>query len=471
MQTVEQLPQQPHPDPAESERHSHPPGQGASGGRETGQRLRVLDGLRLVAALAVVLHHLCGMDVVSQTHWGASARELFPGLFSVGHYGRFGVQLFFLISGFVICMSAWGRTPGQFVTARVTRLFPAYWFSVVFFLVLWRLWPDGTRTPPSYTDALANLTMFQVPLGARHLAGVYWTLWAELCFYLLFLLVLRRGLDYRGVTAFCWLWLLAAVLAQRTGGSGARLPLVDVFAPTLTAPLFVGGIAMYLMYRFGPDLRLWGLLGADWLVMQHDLVTSLAAGRDKPFLTWHPYVALAVVTGCYLVVLAVALHRLDGVRWVWLTAAGNLTYPLYLIHAELGWALIRTLRHHLGALPTLAVTVTAVLCAAWALHRWVERPLAALLRRRLRRDAGRDAERDTGRDEGLVAGRDSQPVAERDTVPDTARDAARDTALEAEPGESPGGEADAKESANGGAGAGASPEAAQLRKPSSTPAV
>ena len=117
MQSVEQLPQQPHPSTAEGERH--PPGAGTGAGAgpaagtdaTKGQRLRVLDGLRLVAALAVVLHHFCGMDVASPTHWGTSARELFPGLFYVGHYGRFGVQLFFLISGFVICMSAWGRTP------------------------------------------------------------------------------------------------------------------------------------------------------------------------------------------------------------------------------------------------------------------------------------------------------------------------------------------------------------------------
>lgn len=436
MQTVEQqLPQQPHPDTAEGERHSPGPEPGTGAGKEAGQRLRVLDGLRLVAALAVVLHHLCGMDVVSQTHWGASALDLFPRfVFEAGHYGRFGVQLFFLISGFVICMSAWGRTPGQFVTARVTRLFPAYWFSVVFFLVLWRLWPDGTRTPPSYTDSLANLTMFQVPLGARHMAGVYWTLWAELCFYLLFLLVLRRGLDYRRVTAFCWLWLLASVLAQRAGASGAQLPLVDVFAPTLTAPLFVGGIAMYLMYRFGPDLRLWGLLAADWLVMQHDLVTSLTAGRDKPFLTWQPYVSLAIVTCCYLVMLAVALHRLDKVRWVWLTVAGNLTYPLYLIHEELGWALIRTLHRHLGALPTLALTLAAVVGAAWALHRWVERPLARLLRRRFRREEERDAGGDTAREAAEAARAREEATARED-------------------------------------GPAGDQEADQLRKPSSTPAV
>ncbi|MDJ1137601.1 acyltransferase family protein [Streptomyces iconiensis] len=467
MQTVEQLPQQPHPSTAEADRHPPAPGQGTAAGPGTGHRLRALDGLRLVAALAVVLHHMCGMDVVTRTHWGASARELFPGLFMIGHYGRFGVQLFFLISGFVICMSAWGRSPGRFVAARVTRLFPAYWFSVVFFLVLWRLLPDGSRTPPSYTDALANLTMFQVPLGARHMAGIYWTLWAELCFYVLFLLVLRAGLDRRRATAFCWLWLLASVLAQRAGGGGAQLPLVDVFAPTITAPLFVGGIAMYLMYRFGPDLRLWGLLGADWLVMQHDLVTSLAAGRDRPFLTWQPYVALIIVTACYLLMLAVALHRLDRVRWVWLTAAGNLTYPLYLIHEELGWALVRTLREHLGPYPTLAATLTAVLLAAWAVHRWVERPLAGLLRRRLRREADdREAGQETGQD-----ARPGDPGTGERTATDTTPHA-RTTTPHAKAEAEAEAEADRECERQGAAPEpGERQESVQLRKPSSTPAV
>src|SRR5690554_5644422 len=87
-------------------------------------RLRVLDLLRFGAALAVVLFHL-----VETSAWGT--RFAFPALSGVTMFGVYGVRLFFVISGFVILMSAWGHSPGRFVISRIARLYPAYWASVI----------------------------------------------------------------------------------------------------------------------------------------------------------------------------------------------------------------------------------------------------------------------------------------------------------------------------------------------------
>ncbi|MEU4260665.1 acyltransferase family protein [Streptomyces argenteolus] len=352
--------------------------------RAPGPRLHALDALRIVAALAVLAFHFTGVDAATKANWGVNPKELFPWLFPVTSYGSYGVQLFFLISGFVICLSAWDRTPGQFVRARFLRLFPAYWFSAVVAFVVWRTLPDGARTGPSISESLTNLTMLQVPLSAQHLVGAYWTLWAELTFYLLFLLVICKGLDYRRVSVFCWLWLLASVLIQQ---ENQQVPVLGIFAQPLNTALFVGGITMYLMYRFGPDLKLWGLLAASWLVMQSDLVQHADGLRHDRGMDRHPYVALALVTLFYLLVLAVALHKLDRISWTGFATLGALVYPLYLLHEELGWALIRNLYGHLGAWPTLLVTTAVILLAAWLLHRLVERPSQRWLRARLDREA------------------------------------------------------------------------------------
>ncbi|MFJ6723577.1 acyltransferase family protein [Streptomyces sp. NPDC091281] len=343
-------------------------------------RLYALDALRVVAALSVLLFHFTGVDAATDANWGINPKALFPSIFPYTSYGSYGVQLFFIISGFVICLSAWDRSPGQFVRARFLRLFPAYWFSVVVALLVWRGLPDGERKPPSYSEALTNLTMVQTPLAARHLVGAYWTLWVELTFYLIFLVVLWKGLDYVRVSVFCWLWLLGSVLAQKDD-----VPLLGIFAQPLNTALFVSGIAMYLMYRFGPDLKLWGLLAASWLVMQSDLIQHADHVRDEQGMDRQPYVALALVTVFYLVVLAVALHKLDRIRWTWLTTAGALVYPLYLLHEELGWAMIRVLfgDGHLGAWATLALTTSVLIVLAYLVHRFVERPLQRWLRARL----------------------------------------------------------------------------------------
>ncbi|MCX4969245.1 acyltransferase [Streptomyces sp. NBC_00654] len=354
-------------------------GDGGGTPRTPAPRLYALDALRVVAALAVLAFHFAGIDKATAVNWGESPRELFPWLFPFAKYGSYGVQLFFIISGFVICLSAWGRTPGQFVRARFLRLFPAYWFSVVVALALYRLLPDPVRESPSFSDALTNLTMFQVPLKAQHMVGAYWTLWLELCFYLVFLVVLIKEIDFQRVYIFCWSWLILSVLLQQ----GPAVPLLTTLAPALNTSLFVAGITMYLMYRFGPGLKLWLLLGMSWLTMQSDLVEHGDRLRDDLGFDRSPYVALAVVTVSYLLVLAVALHRLDGVRWRWLATAGALVYPLYLLHEELGWALIRTLHGHLGAWPTLAVTVLVLLVLSWLVHRCVERPSVRWLRTKL----------------------------------------------------------------------------------------
>lgn len=69
--------------------------------------------------------------VFGNLFWGVPSREVFPKLSAVTAYGAMGVQLFFIISGFVILMSAHGRPVGQFAASRISRLFPAYWTAVL----------------------------------------------------------------------------------------------------------------------------------------------------------------------------------------------------------------------------------------------------------------------------------------------------------------------------------------------------
>ncbi|WP_225803412.1 acyltransferase family protein, partial [Streptomyces sp. NK15101] len=73
-------------------------------------RLHALDGLRLAAALMVVAYHYLAFG----EGWPTPVEDLFPTAFPLASYGYLGVEFFFLISGFVICMSGWDRRVKDF---------------------------------------------------------------------------------------------------------------------------------------------------------------------------------------------------------------------------------------------------------------------------------------------------------------------------------------------------------------------
>lgn len=335
------------------------------------RRLYVLDGLRLAAALMVVAYHYMAYNRVH--YWGKSTAAVFPTANKLAIYGWLGVYLFFLISGFVICMSCWGRTPRQFAVSRFIRLYPAYWVALALTSTVLFLRPGGTKL--QITDVLTNATMVQQGLHSPDVDGVYWSLWAELRFYMLFAVVVVMGLTYRRVVSFCVIWLAASILAESSGND-----LLKIVANPGYSPFFIGGVAVYLMYRFGPRPELWLLIAASWLDGQHQMkfLVAGAARVTKADVSWS--VSVVLVTAFYAVVIAAALGKLDFFNWRWMTVAGSMTYPLYLIHEDIGWEIIRHGRHHMSPYALLACLVPLMMLAAYLIHRLIERPAAAWLK-------------------------------------------------------------------------------------------
>ncbi|KUL38375.1 hypothetical protein ADL12_16510 [Streptomyces regalis] len=347
----------------------------AAHGRE-GRRLYVIDGIRLLAALMVAVHHYAGTDRLDQPGnpvWDRPVSEIMPTVFRFATYGWIGVDIFFVISGFVICMSCWGRTPRQFFVSRVIRLYPAYWFAIAFTTAVIVALP-GMWERLKLREILLNLTMLQSGSASPHVDGVYWTLWTELRFYLLFLVVVAMGLSYRRVVVFCCVWGAAAMLAPIS-----ELRLLILVVNPVAAWFFIAGLVLYLMYRFGQDLLLWGMLGLAWLMGQMELGRRVDAVEHVS--GWRG--SALIFTAFLLFMVAVALGYTDRIRWKWLVTAGALTYPLYLTHYLAGTTLINRLRDTMDPRLLIAVVIAAFLLLSWLIHRYVERPAARLLKRGL----------------------------------------------------------------------------------------
>lgn len=342
-------------------------------------RMRELDLLRFVAVGFVVLHHFAG---VRSTVWaGRDAQKIYPELAGVAHFGYLGVQLVFMISGFVILMAAWGRNAGDFAVARVVRLYPAYWVSVLVSLTLYLV--CGSAVP--YADGadpvrrvLPNLTMLQEGMHVAPLEVVYWALWVELHFYVLIALFARVGITYARCVTFMVSWLIIGAFAKE---GGSRLT-QDVFLPE-TAPFFIAGMAFFLLHRFGSNIALWLVVAASWALSVHYLVDDIS-----PLNAWkgvHEIVIPVVVTVFYAVMGLAAFGRLSWLRWRLLTVLGGLAYPLYLLHETEARAIVTVFFPHpfLDRWTILPVIVVAVFASAAAAHWLVERPVQALMRPRL----------------------------------------------------------------------------------------
>ncbi|MCW4464144.1 acyltransferase [Glutamicibacter sp. MNS18] len=344
-------------------------------------RLGLLDALRIVAALVVVLYHYTAWG---HQHWGEGALEAWPILSQFTIYGSIGVQLFFLISGFVILMSVQGKGLIQFIGSRLGRLYPAYWLAVAAAALLtFRLWPaakDGRTTQ----DIVPNLTMAQAGMGVRDLDGVYWTLWVELRFYLILAVLVAFGLVRDRV--ILWLSLLWPVLGLYLHISNATKAQEWVMGQY--APLFAIGMVTFLMHRGMQTPWRWLLIAFNTVLACY--FTGVKGRKDSDFLSgvdipaWHFSV---LVLGCIVLLLLCTLTPLKTVHARWMVTAGMLTYPLYLFHQLWGWWMIEQFSSVLNKYVLLTLTVVLMLALAYLVARFIEKPAGLWLRNEFIRSA------------------------------------------------------------------------------------
>ena len=139
----------------------------------TQNRYKELDALRGLAALLVVFFHF------------TLGRNQYNSFFKLG---ATGVDLFFIISGFVIFMSLQKVSrSADFLINRASRLYPTYWAAVTFTfisLTAYSLLKGGGDLGSKLMQYVGNLTMFQFYLGITDIDGPYWTLIIEMIFYI-----------------------------------------------------------------------------------------------------------------------------------------------------------------------------------------------------------------------------------------------------------------------------------------------
>ena len=340
------------------------------------ERLPGLDILRLLAALAVVAHH--GLFRGPISGWTGGGR--FPGLEDFAVYGCLGVDLFFVISGFVIAWSAEGRGAGAFARARLLRLWPGFAACMTLSAAVQAFAgnPDFSVSAPQW---LANLVFVPQIFRQPFVDGAYWTIVAEITFYVWVWLALATGLFERRLLALGWAW-LAVALANHLG---LHSGLIKHALLTNYAGQFLGGVLLHRFARGRGDLAS-GLLLAASLAMAlaygaveeiHDFQLALGYAMDAN-------VMRALTFAAFVAVAAASRLRLEGRAARLAYVAGGLTYPTYLLHQNVEYVLsARLVAGGVAPLAAFLLIACGVLVVAYAMFRWVEPVGKAALARAL----------------------------------------------------------------------------------------
>ena len=327
-----------------------------------------LDLIRFAAALLVVVHHLgFWVSVVHPTTR--------PAISSVAPYtwaGWIGVEIFFVLSCFVIAYSAERASAVDFVISRAVRLYPAAWICSTLSLILFLLVHQLEFSRSLMLNWLSTLTL--LPYGIL-IEAVYWTLRVEIVFYavVLFSLITKTFNRIGQIMTLLGLlstggWAYTAALAGATSPSRfgrwvaafyVKAPLWDELLARF-APFFAIGVLLWLcLFRKTTVGRILAIalcaVGCLLEIRVHAHILLVGSGMQlslwTPVLLW-----LAALVGIVASVKfnqrLIALLGQRGV--VTCRTLGLMTYPLYLVHAGPGLILMHTLH---GRIPDLVFSV------------------------------------------------------------------------------------------------------------------
>jgi len=317
------------------------------------KRLKLVDGLRGVAATLVMLNHLVGRTAAG----------------SLVHRGYLGVAIFFVLSGFVITSMLGARRMslgflGRFALRRMVRLDIPYWVNIVLVLLMMKLAVHfgAPQQSVGVAQVLAHLVYLQGLLGFPEISAVYWTLCFEVQFYLALALLLWG--------------------AQKSGALRRYFPAVFLLLMALSLLANMGVIvtprgtmwSYWWAFALG-GLCYWTLIGEVSARYLAGSCLVLLASVGAVHGDWR---VTAVIT---VGLMFIAWRRNAMGRWLADPVSqflGRISYSLYLCHPLFGWSAQSLALRYMNQWGALAVGLTVGVVSAWLTYRYVERPGIAL---------------------------------------------------------------------------------------------
>jgi peptidoglycan/LPS O-acetylase OafA/YrhL len=330
----------------------------------------------VIAALGVVYFHTTSVAGL-KLDWDVGSR---------------GVDVFFVISGFIIAYIGTTK-PEQFFLRRLIRVVPFYWAATAFVFAMVSIAPRLFHTTTaSVRHLVASLLFLPREAASGEMMPTLvlgWSLNYEMFFYVWFAISLR--ISRRWSPILCAGWLIAVMLAIDVARSAN--PVAAFYARPIVLE-FCYGLATFYVFQWCSArrdelVRLSGFKAALLVVFVAGLVAIVVG--EQYYRDVLPRYLIAGIPSFFLVTSALLLERLFGLstrnRLIFLL--GEASYIIYLVHPYIIFTVLRVVARGAAAwsAPALAVLIVALLALvsaiAIAIHVWFEKPVMAFLRARL----------------------------------------------------------------------------------------
>ena len=317
-------------------------------------RLAELDALRGIAAICVVVFHFTskfredyGYHFTARFDWD---------------FGHYGVELFFVISGFVIFMTLQKvNSVADFAYKRFSRLFPSYWICIVLTTIAISIFGLPGKML-STKQVLLNFTMIQGLLKVNNVDGSYWSLLPEICFYVLLGLIFYFKLLSR-IRVIGVFWLLFILINQFH-----HLNFLSTVLNLRYGMLFFAGI-LFFKLKYDNDSPI-----INNILILICAVSAVAVNPSIEYL-----IVIAILLGTFFLFVN---NKLTFIAIKPLLFLGYVSYPLYLIHQYIGYIIILKLdSFHVNEIVSIFMALVFSIALAWVITEYLEKPIHIFLRK------------------------------------------------------------------------------------------
>jgi len=340
----------------------------------------MLGTLRFALAILVVISHLW-----QKPYW----------------LGSYAVFSFYMISGYLMTLImnrkyGFNRDGiGRFALNRILRIYPPYYIAVLLTVALIALiGADAVRTfkepmhlPTAPSEIAGNLLLITLdPSSGSRLVPPAWALGVELVFYAL----IAAGLGRTRAIVLGWFG-VSLILCAYLLLSGADFDTRYFTLSAASLPFSMGALLFHFRAEITAALRSVNLYGALFLylaLLGAPALQKLLIADFTPLM--HPqgfYFYANIPISFVLIAKLIDIRKLPLISRKFDEQLGNLSYPIYLIHWQIGliaaWILLQDNR---PGLPLLMTSLPLILLAAMAINRWVEQPIERL-RTKIAQDA------------------------------------------------------------------------------------